>query len=58
MSRRNAISDDDGRKNAARLLLDQPLVRASTDPEAHRLIRRHKDAHSRSRFGTISDTAW
>ena len=48
MSRRNAISDDDGRKDAARLLLNQPLVRASTDPEAHRLIRRHKDALAQS----------
>jgi uncharacterized protein (TIGR02678 family) len=48
MSRRNAISDDDGRKDAARLLLSQPLVRASTDPEAHRLIRRHKDALAQS----------
>ena len=44
MSPRGATSVDEERRDAARLLLTTPLVRASADPEGHRLVRRHHEA--------------
>lgn len=48
MSRRAASSVEDERRDAARLLLTTPLVRASADPDGHRLVRRHQEALAQS----------
>ena len=48
MSRRGQVSIEDERRDAARLLLSTPLVRASANPEGHRLVRRHHDALAQS----------